>query len=365
LEKKMKTDEKLDRRITGKVAGGLALLLAVGALLAPRPAQAQEEVRLQGNEVAVYNLAGEVEVVAGGGSDVVVQVMRGGGDAAQLALETIQANGREALVIRYPGERVVYPEMGRRSRTQLRVRSDGTFGDRGGDRGDEVEIAGSGQGLEAWADLRVSVPAGKDLAVYLAVGQAEANGIEADLLIDTGSGAIRAAGITGEVNLDTGSGSVLVQEVRGNLLVDTGSGSVDASDIQGGEVEIDTGSGEVEADGITANRVEVDTGSGEITISRVSAPEVRLDTGSGGVTVELLEDIDDLVIDTGSGSVVVRIPPGLGAEVELETGSGGIDIEVPLEIRQVRRDHVRGTLGDGRGTISVDTGSGSIRLIGG
>lgn len=361
----MRINENFGRRIGSKLAGGFALLLAVGALLAPRSVEAQEEVRLRGAEVAVYNLAGEVEVVAGGGSDVVVQVMRGGGDAQRLEVETIQANGREALVIRYPDDRVVYPEMGRGSRTQVQVRSDGTFGDRGGDRGEEVEIVGSGQGLEAWADLRVSVPAGKDLAIYLAVGQAGASGIEADLLIDTGSGAIRAAGITGEVHLDTGSGSVTVQEIRGNLLVDTGSGSVEATDIRGGEVEIDTGSGQVEADGITADRVEVDTGSGKITISRVSAPEVRLDTGSGGVAVELLEDIDDLVIDSGSGSVVIRMPQGLGAEVELETGSGGIDIEGPLEIRQVRRNHVRGVLGDGRGTIRVDTGSGGIRLIGG
>jgi hypothetical protein len=48
----------------------------------------------------------------------------------------------------------------------------------------------------------------------------------------------------------------------------------------------------------------------------------------------------------------------------MDTGSGGIDLDIPLEVREIRRDFVRGILGDGRGTIQVDTGSGEIRLIG-
>lgn len=343
----------------------LALYLALGVFGVPSILAGQEEVRLEGRQVAVYNLAGEVEIVAGGGSDVVVQVMRGGGDAQRLEVETIQADGREALVIRYPDDRIVYSEMGRNSRTQLRVRSDGTFGDAGRNRGDEVEIRGSGRGLEAWADLRIMVPAGSDLAVYLAVGRAEARDLESDLSIDTGSGEIEAFGITGRVNMDTGSGSVVAEGIRGDLMVDTGSGSVRVADVQGDDVVMDTGSGEVEARGIQARTVEVDTGSGEITLAQVAAPMVTLDTGSGRVEVELLQDVDDLVIDTGSGSVVIRMPPGIGAEVEVDTGSGGIDVDVPLEVRQVRRDYIRGVLGDGRGSIRVDTGSGSVRLIGG
>jgi lia operon protein LiaG len=97
----------------------------------------------------------------------------------------------------------------------------------------------------------------------------------------------------------------------------------------------------------------------------VSAPDVTLDTGSGSVEVELLEDVDRLEIDTGSGSVTIRVPGSVGAEIEMETGSGGIELDVPLEVREVKRDYVLGILGDGAGTIRVDTGSGVIRLIGG
>jgi DUF4097 and DUF4098 domain-containing protein YvlB len=108
----------------------------------------------------------------------------------------------------------------------------------------------------------------------------------------------------------------------------------------------------------------VDTGSGSIELRGVSAPDVMLDTGSGSVEVDLLEDVDRLEIDTGSGSVTIWVPASVGAEVEMETGSGGIDVNLPLEVREAKRDYLRGILGDGQGRIHVDTGSGAIRIIG-
>ena len=268
-------------------------------------------------------------------------------------------------MIRYPSDQVVYPEMGRGSRTQLRVNPDGTFG--GGDWGrrEEVEIRGSGRGMEAWADLRISVPAGTSLAVYQAVGEADVGAVDGDILVDTGSGAIRAQGGRGSLNLDTGSGEVTVRNFEGDLLVDTGSGSVMLESVRGDDVNVDTGSGEVEGGDITASYLKVDTGSGEIRLSRVSAPEISLDTGSGEVELELLDDVEELVVDTGSGEVTLRLPPELGAEIEVDSGSGGIDVDLPVEVREVKRNYMRGTLGDGRGRIMVDTGSGTIRLIGG
>lgn len=344
--------------------GGTACLLVALAGSGPE-ARGQEEQRLQGQDVSIYNLAGRVEVVPAGGSEVTVRIMRGGDDADRLEVTVLEVDGRNALVIRYPDDQVIYPELGRGSRTQLRVRSDGTFGDRGGSRGEEVEIRGSGRGMEAWADLRIGVPPGKDVALYLATGETEVGAVEGDLLIDTGSGAVNARGGSGSLNVDTGSGAVVVEDFQGDLLVDTGSGRVRLSSVRGGEVTVDTGSGEVRGEGIGASYLKVDTGSGQILLAGVSAPEVFLDTGSGRVDVELLEDVDELVVDTGSGGVTIRAPSNLGAEIEVDTGSGGIDVDLPLEVREVKRNYLRGTLGDGRGRITVDTGSGGVRLIGG
>lgn len=336
-------------------AGMVALLVAL-------PAGAQEVHRLAGAEVAIYNLAGSTRVVRGAGSDVVVRITRGGSDAARLEVETGLLGGEQTLRVVYPGDQVVYPEMGRGSSSSVRVRDDGTFWGEGRS-GSTVEIRGSGRGVEAWADLVVEVPAGKEVAVHVAAGRMDARGVQADLSLHTGTGSVDAADITGDLDVDTGSGSATVTGVRGSVNVDTGSGSVTVRDVQGDEVSIDTGSGGVTGGGVTARSVSVDTGSGSIDLDGVSAPEISMDTGSGSVELTLLRDVDALDVDTGSGSVTIRAPEDLGGMVDLSTGSGGIDMDFAVQVRSVRRDEVRGTLGDGRGTIRIETGSGGIRLL--
>lgn len=351
------------RFLRGTVPGLVLLLL--GGTFFPPAGSGQEEYRVGGDEVAVYNLAGTVEIVPGSGGEVVVQVMRGGRDAQQLEVDQLRVDGRQALIVRYPSDEVVYPEMGRGSRTEVRVSREGGFFGEGGSSGSRrVSITGSGSGLEAWADLRISVPRGQDFALFLAVGETDLQEVDGTVLIDTGSGAVHARGGRGELSIDTGSGAITVDGFEGQLGVDTGSGRVEVNDVRGDEVMVDTGSGSVVVSGVTAGSLWVDTGSGEISLKGISCPDLTLDTGSGSVDVELLTDVDRLEVDTGSGSVTLRVPRSLGAEVEMDTGSGGIDLDIPLEVREAKRDYLRGILGDGVGVIRVDTGSGGIRIIG-
>lgn len=341
---------------------GLAL---VALPLSTAPLAAQESFTLSGERVAIYNLAGRVEVVRGTGSDVTVRVTRGGRDAGELAIEVGAVGGRETLRVIYPGDEVVYedPARGGRFSSQVRVRDDGTFGG-GMAGGRRVDVRSGGSGLRAHADLRVEVPAGRDVALHLAVGRAEARGLEGNLLLDLGSGAVTVHEVTGQVSVDTGSGSVEVEDVQGETEVDTGSGSVSLTRVRGARVTVDTGSGTVRGSDVQAERLRVDTGSGGIRLSGVTAGDVELDTGSGSVTLDLRSAVERLVVDTGSGSVTVTLTEGVDADVELDTGSGSIQVDVPFEVRVMRRDHVEGRLGQGRGLIRIDTGSGSIRLRG-
>lgn len=341
------------------------LVAATGVIAALGPpvdagaawAQAPERVVLSGDRVAVHNLAGEVRIEAGSGSDVVVTVTRGGADSDRLRVERRAFDGVETLIVHYPGDRVVYPRRGG-GESRLRVSDDGRLYE--GDR--RVTVSGRGGGLEAYADLEISVPPGSDLALHHGIGEVTASGIEADVLIDISSGPVTASAMRGFLNIDTGSGAVEVRDHRGNLRIDTGSGSVRATGLAGDEVLIDTGSGSVTVARVEASQLRVDTGSGSIELGSVRATDVLLDTGSGGVDVELLERVDNLEIDTGSGGVVVYFPSDIGAQIEVETGSGGIDVEFPITVRVAERTHLVGTIGDGRGRVLIDTGSGSVRL---
>jgi lia operon protein LiaG len=342
----------------------LALLLLGPAATGAQPT---ERRTVSGRAVAIYNLAGRVRVEGGGASDVVVEVTRGGADAGRLRIETGPRGEWQSLRVIYPSDRIVYPRLGGSGgRTSLRVDDQGFFDESNDWRGrgrDRVEIRGSGSGLEAWADLRIVVPRGKRVAVHLAAGEATVSNVDGDLAVDVSAASITTDHTRGRLSLDTGSGSVRVSDAQGSVNLDTGSGSVIVSDVRGDELRMDTGSGSITGRNIEVQTLSADVGSGGIRLSGVKAARVSLDTGSGGTDVELLTDIDDVNVDAGSGSVSLRLPAGAGAEVEIETGSGGIETDFPIQVTRWERNYLRGRLGDGKGRIRIDSGSGRVRLL--
>ncbi|MDH3495148.1 MAG: DUF4097 domain-containing protein [Gemmatimonadota bacterium] len=345
---------------------GTAASALVGSSAA-LPAQAPERFELRGERVAIYNLAGHATVEAGSGPAVVVEVRRGGADAARLRVERGPIGDAETLRIVYPDDRLVYrPDDAWRGRSTVRVRDDGTFNDWSRDRGRrsgrEVEIRDAGPGLDAHADIRILVPRGRQIAVYLAVGRMDATGLAGDVLLDGGATAVTVARSSGTIRVDVGSGSVRSSDTEGELDVDTGSGSVDVTGHTGRMLRLDTGSGSVSLQGVRVEELNVDTGSGDVTGSNVTAKTVLVDTGSGSVDLAFAGPPGDLAVDTGSGDVTLGLPAGFGARVELETSSGGIELDFPLTMQRWERDHVVGTIGSGGGQMKIETGSGDIRL---
>jgi lia operon protein LiaG len=348
-------------------AGFVAAALGLAAFLVSPAAFAQvsREYTVSGDEVSIYNMIGEVRVVRGTGSSVKVEVTLGGDDAGDLRVETGTIAGRQTLRVIYPGDRFVYSGLGRGSNTQIIVNDDGTFGGGRNSRGRRVRISGGGDGLEAWADLTISVPDRKSLAVHQAVGGISASRVNADLMLDTSAAPVEATGIRGKLSIDVGSGRVTVSDVEGGpVSLDTGSGRVFVSGIRSSSLVIDTGSGEIEGSNIHVEDLNMDTGSGSIDLDGLSATKVLLDTGSGSVDIELDSDVENLVIDTGSGGVTLAVPDDLGAELRVSTGSGGIDVSVPHETYRHRRSEFTGRLGDGRGDIVIETGSGGVLVAG-
>lgn len=320
-------------RISHPGRAALAAGVAALALAGNSPAQT-ETIALSGSSVAVYNLAGTVSIAAGSGSDVTVTVRRAGADAERLELRTGAVDVRrgdqgevETLRIVYPADRVRYDGM--RGTTQLRVREDGTFwgGGWNGREGRRVEISNRGGGLEASADLEISVPRGKRILVALAAGAIDARNVAGDLYLDTGSGNVEARAIGGAT-----------------LSIDTGSGDVTVADAEVREVEVDTGSGNVTLLGLRTGRVGVDTGSGDVTV----------ETAAGSASIG---------VDTGSGDVTVSVPADYAGEVRLETNSGRMTTELPITLLRRSDDEIAGRIGEGGSArIEVDTGSGDIRI---
>lgn len=162
--------------------------------------------------------------------------------------------------------------------------------------------------------------------------------------------------------MSTGSGDVRVSGGRGAAQLTTGSGHIELSS-RNGETVAETGSGDVTGSRIESARLRAQTGSGNIRLSGVRAPDLALQTGSGDVSLELESVVQLLDVETGSGDVSIVAPPGIGARLEIETGSGDIESDFPLAVTRSGRHHLAGTIGDGKGRVSVETGSGGVRLL--
>lgn len=317
---------------------------------APLAAQNVSRHTLRGAEVALYDVAGAVQLEAGSGDAVTVDVTRGGSDRARLQVAQDDRGGRAALRVIFPGDRITYPAMQDGS-TEMHVRDDGTFDDDHGDddedgfgSGRRVRISSRPGGLEAWADLRVSVPAGRTLAVHLGVGRLAVTNVAGRLQLTAVNAPVTVSGAQGQLRLQVGAGTVRLSGIEGDLSAETGSGDIEITRAQG-------------------ERLVVETGSGDVAVSGLEAQELKIETGSGTVTLELRRSPERLGVETGSGDVAITAPADLSAQVVMETGSGDIDTDFPLAVTRTGRDHVRGTIGDGRGRISVETGSGGIRLL--
>jgi lia operon protein LiaG len=369
------------------------LLLAAGVT---EPVLAQRYT-LAGPDVAVYNLVGTLTVTGGAGGVIEVHVTPRGRDASQVRIETGRVGGRDALRVGAPGARLVYPEMGRGSRTQLQVANDGTFGS--GGRGRSVTIAGSGSGAQAYADVAVTVPPGRTVRLYVAVGAVDVSNVDGDVHVHTSAARSRVRDVSGELTLRSSSGSAEIANVTGGLTARTSSGSVRAANVRGGSHSVHTSSGGIDLTGVVGDALELRASSGSITArdvsarinaqtssgsvalhdasgdriaarassgrlraERVAAAELQLHTSSGSIEFAALTPPRSVDISASSGSVRGALPADFSGSVDIRTGSGGINSELPVEVTQTRRNELVGRIGTGSSTLRIRTASGSVRL---
>ncbi|MCL5278503.1 MAG: DUF4097 domain-containing protein [Planctomycetes bacterium] len=203
---------------------------------------------------------------------------------------------------------------------------------------------------------------------------------------ESGSGSLKMRDLTGNVHARTGSGSVEAARIKGAVRLRSGSGSVHAENVGGGDVDLDTGSGGVRlSEASEAATCRAHSSSGPVHVQHVQAKSIRMDSGSGGVTGEDLNCAklnagsgsghvtaafspsapNNLVADVGSGSGGIRVvlPPGFAGRVDLSVGSGSVHIDQPITVRgDLGKRHIVGTIGEGAGSLSAHTGSGSIEV---
>ncbi len=346
--------------------------LAIAVLASPARAEFSRTFSFEGQSLTVANLVGEIRIVEGRSQSFEVEARVRGADATEALIDFEQRSGADSrLLVKFPVDRhtrYIYP--GYRGRTTLSR----SYNDQSSLlsrvlealTSSNVEVSGSGTGLELWTDLVISVPAGKRLELENGVGDVSVNGVHGELMVKSRTGKLAGTGLEGDSTFDLGSGAVTLSAIRGALVVDTGSGSVSVRDFDGPRLSVDTGSGGVSLSQIRTRRLDVDTGSGSVDAVDVAARDAVIDTGSGTVRLSLTEmGSGEFVIDTGSGGITLLLPEYASARVAAETGSGGIDVGLAdVRVLHRERNEMHFEVGKGDASVRLDTGSGSIRIAG-
>jgi len=345
-------------------------------------------------ELRLANLAGRIELVRGQGSEVVVEATvfaDGDGEAETQRLlqgmkwvKSHDREGRPEWALSYPVDKVRsfhYPRPGGDDESVPAFLS---FLDNSQTtttyRGEKVRIYAKKRGSAPtlYANLRIALPPGGNLAVRNAVGRVRGGDLEGSLTIDTGSGDVQLASHAGRLVVDTGSGNVVVGSAKGETSIDTGSGDVVVRRLVGNG-SMDTGSGNVIVENVSAGKLSIDTGSGDVSVRQGVAARVMAETGSGNVQVVGVE-LEELEADTGSGDVTVHSSLARAKRITAETGSGnvhikgGADASFDIEshqgsgelsvgyadatLRKSGRKVVGAKRGGGQTVIRVETGSG-------
>lgn len=354
--------------------------LIVVSLIAVPPASTQERFTLTGQDVSVYNLAGELQIVPGTGGATEVEVTRIGRDSRELRIST---DSPSSLRVIYPRDEITYPGMGRGSQSTLSVSDDGTFGD--GRNGRSVRITSSDRAasgaMEAGADIVVRLQPGARLTARTAIGNTHIQNVGGSLNIGNIAGDITSTGTRGDLTLRTASGSIEVADAEGTLTLRTASGGVDVENARGAAVsakvasgritarnvrattvELESASGGLRVDGVECDRLQLASASGSINARQVIAPDAVARTASGSVDLELSGSIRSAEVRSASGSVRLMLPQGSNVALELRSSSGRVQLDAPAQIVETRRGYTSATLGNGGGHVSARSSSGSVRV---
>lgn len=185
-----------------------------------------------------------------------------------------------------------------------------------------------------------------NLDVNVGMGRLDMIRVQGTGDINGGLGAIRAQGCGGRFDVNAGKGDILWVDGQGRLDLNAGLGKVEIRGGHGDALEIAAGMGRVSLDGGRWSRAGIEAGRGDVHVTaRVS---------------HLSVDIKQ------SGDIDVLLPGDEGSRLEASTDRGRIVSHLNLisvnHAGPQRGERLVGVLGDGSGSIILNTRRGDIIL---
>lgn len=273
----------------------------------------------------VANLAGDVRVTGGTGSEIRIQ-------AVKRVRHADPAEARRLL----GALRLDMAAVGRR----VEVRTEYPRGER------RVAVQ---------VDYTIAVPSGTAVAVRSVSGRVHFDSLAGEARAESVSGDVEILDCRNLAAAKTVSGRIDVRNAAssGSMTLGTVSGSIAATGLRAPSLDASTVSGSVQLDGLQVERLQARSVSGTIEFAGTLSRSGRYEFTSH------------------SGDVRLRLSGAVGFDLEASSFGGSIRSDFPLTFRSAtgRRERsgplrtVRGSYGDAAAVISARSFSGSIVIV--
>jgi hypothetical protein len=165
------------------------------------------------------------------------------------------------------------------------------------------------------------------------------------------------------VELESISGAIQMDNRLNRIYTKTVSGSIKLSNIMG-NAEIKTVSGNVSATKINGE-IRAGSVSGSLIFRDCEGSLPDLHSTSGSIEAELAvidQDTSAMSLSTVSGNINLYLPDDASFDLDINTVSGEINTEFKVLVESVKKNQLRGEVGDGGINIELRTISGDISL---
>jgi DUF4097 and DUF4098 domain-containing protein YvlB len=155
---------------------------------------------------------------------------------------------------------------------------------------------------------------------------------------------------------------VTLEDIAGDLRIESQYTSIDLRNIKG-NVTLSTRSSDVKANEIRGDW-KSESENSSFSISKFYGQSIALTNRSNPIELELKSLPKHLEIKNEDGSATVTMPHGYTGEVALESSNGKIECNLPVIVKSLENScSAVGKIGNGDGSISIETTSGNVKLI--
>jgi len=234
--------------------------------------------------------------------------------------------------------------------------------------GNVVTVRSRSQKLRDWnighrktdAEYSLRVPKKFEVALRTDGGAISATDITGNLNAHTSGGLMAFARLEGTVDGETSGGLIEVEDCRGPIHIETSGGHIKVTRGQG-SLNAHTSGGRIEVRNFSGD-TEVRTSGGDLDLEKVSGKLVGKTSG-GAIRASIPGPVSgDVKLETTAGNIDLLVPANAGLEIDATTSVGEVVSSLPIQVSDVHREHLRGTLNGGGKSVRLGTSAGNITI---